>query len=76
MTLHSDPPIFQQFNSQDGNALGSLPTLVCPETNARYTLWADIEDSFPGLDCLRDWSRMRLLFMIDQGDELYALIRV
>lgn len=66
-------PIVQQFVSEDYQPLASLPIQVCPETNEKYILWSDVQDTFAGVVFLRYWSTTRVLFMIRQEGELYVL---
>lgn len=81
----TDPPVLQDFISEDGKPLTSLPAHLCQETRRRYVLWKDIEDTFKGVDYLikdvddtlegLDYlikGKQRCLFMINQQGELYV----
>lgn len=69
--------IIQKFQSEDGEPLGTLRTLICEETGESYVLWKDIQEAFVGIGHLDDWSYgfdLRVLFMVDKAGELYVFV--
>lgn len=69
--------IIQKFQSEDGEPLGTLRTLICDETGESYVLWKDIQEAFVGIGHLNDWSygfALRVLFMADKTGELYVIV--
>ncbi|KFH69286.1 hypothetical protein MVEG_04101 [Podila verticillata NRRL 6337] len=65
--------IIQKFQSEDGEPLGTLRTLICEETGESYILWKDIQEAFMGIGHLDDWSHgsaRRVLFLVDKAGEL------
>jgi len=59
----------QKFESRDHPRLARLPTHLCPDTNMRYILWSDIQDTFPNVSYLQTYVG-RAMFMIDRHGEL------
>lgn len=49
----------------------TLPTHACTGSEERYVLWSDIQETFLGVDYVRG-TLGRLMFMIDDDDELYV----
>lgn len=68
---NTGPPVVQQFESEDGTPLVSLPTSFCTETNQRFVLWKDIQDQFDGVLHLSSLFENPVEFMIDPDGELY-----
>lgn len=68
----------QKFISKDGAPLtGIRSNPWIADTEERYVLWSDILRTFHGIDHLEteeEYEAERILFMIDDDGELYALL--
>ena len=77
MTLPKDikTPVFQTFETEDGQPLQKLPVQICPETGHTCIFWQDVQNAFNGMDHVdgkRGGHTIRVMFMINQYGELYV----
>ncbi|KAG0010026.1 hypothetical protein BGZ82_003719, partial [Podila clonocystis] len=73
MNENSDPVVLQEFVSEYGLHLASLPTYPCDDfdkTGERYMLRSDIQHTFASIDYLEDGDREGALYMVDHDFKL------
>lgn len=64
------PHAYQNFTHEGDDQIPSLPIHVCSESGRHYLLWADIQDAFVGVSHLLSPFGSRVLFMINNSEEL------
>lgn len=64
--MNTDPPVFQDFKSNDSKQLESLLSRLSEEHGDRCILWSDIQCAFKGIGSLKHSRGGRVLFVVDR----------
>jgi len=61
----------QEFMDERSKPLESVPSYLFEDTNLRYVLWSDIQQTLEGIDYVQTLSKERVLFMVDSEYQVY-----